>query len=120
MVKRVEMPESAAGSQQLRIQFSDMISTKTLKVLHAAGLEGDLPADLKDLLQVVGGERLSSVHRLSVEEIIDDKYGFAQEFKLYLQAGREVNQAVESLRKSPLVKSARPLLLRRSSGESDS
>jgi hypothetical protein len=113
-VKRIERPESSAGYGQLRVQFSDRVSTETLKVLHAAGLAGDVPADLTELIQAVGGASISSVHHLSEEEITDDKYGFARDFKLYLQAGREVDPAIESLKKSPLVKSARPILLLRS------
>ena len=114
-MKRIKRPESTVGPQ-LRVQFSDAVSTKTLNVLHAAGLAGDLPGDLTELIQMVGVEKLSSVHQLSSQEIADDKYGFAREFKLYLRAGREVDRAVESLRESPLVKSAQPILLRRSSG----
>jgi hypothetical protein len=101
----------------LRVQFSHSVSTETLSVLHAAGLEGGLPTELRDLMQAVGGERISSVYRLSPEEIADDKYGFAREFKLYLQAGRDVNQAIELLRQSSLVESARPMLFRRLSGD---
>lgn len=116
-MRRVGIPESVPSPGLLRVQFSDAVSTGTLQVLHAAGLEGDLPADLRDLIQAVGGERISSVYRLSPEEIAGDTYGFAREFKLYLQAGRDVNQAIESLKESPLVKSVRPMLLRRSSNE---
>ncbi len=116
-MKRIERPESTSGSGQLRVQFSAAVSTETLKVLHTVGLAGDLPADLTDLMQAVGGEWLSSVHRLSPEEIADDKYGFAREFKLYLQAGRDVDQVIELLRQSPLVESVRPMLFRRPSGD---
>jgi hypothetical protein len=113
-MKRVSASEPNSGINLLRVQFSDAVSTETLQVLHTAGLEGDLPSELRELVQAVGGERISSVHRLSPQEIADDTYGFAREFKLQVQVERDAEQAIDLLKRSPLVKNARPMLFRRS------
>jgi hypothetical protein len=116
-VDRIDRSEGAPGSGLLRVQFAAGVSAETLGTLHSAGLDADLPAELRDLLSGVGAKRISGVYELTDAEIVDDKYGFASEFQLALQAGRDPAQAARDLEQSPLVQSARPMFLRRSSDQ---
>ena len=108
------MSEFESSLVPLQIQLSEAVSSDTLEMLHAEGLDGDLPADLRELFRTAWVARISAVHRLSSEEIQNDRYGFARDFKLYIRAGYQPDTAIEKLKSSFLVQDAKPIALRQS------
>ncbi len=79
-----------------------------LEVLHASGLTDERVAAIKELINTAGGEHLVPVYELSQDEIMQDNYGFARAFKLYLKSETNPNQTIEILQCSPLIESVRP------------
>ncbi len=113
-MKKPGMSEFPSAPNLLRVKFSDAITSDTLQMLHTTGLTDKVPHNIRELIHAAGGERISSVYQLSLEEINHDKYGFACEFKLYLQDKTDVNAAIETLRRSPLVKSVKAVRFQQS------
>lgn len=97
----------------LRVQFSESVSTEMLALLHDSRLESEICREVKDLLAAAGASELTAVHDLTPPEIATDRYGFARDFKILLRPDADDDRAMRVLTSSPLVASARPLLLRR-------
>ncbi|MEE8585114.1 MAG: hypothetical protein V3T83_09720, partial [Acidobacteriota bacterium] len=58
-------------------------------------------------------EWIASVHELKPIEIEDDRYGFAREFVCWLLPGTTTTATLETLQRSPLIRRALPLLIRK-------
>ena len=99
-------------TDSVRIEFGDDIDRATLRALHAQPTIEQFPESVSALLQAAGVVRLTEVHRVSEGEIENDQYGFAREFVGHIRPGGDANAAVAILGKSPLIRRARPLLLR--------
>lgn len=106
--------ELISAPRVLRVEFSNLVSPESLGVLHTSGLTDDVPQRLIDLIQKAGGEKIKSVYKMSLDEIFSDKYGFAREFKVYLNTSANIEEAIKVLSGSHLVKSVKPIALRRS------
>jgi hypothetical protein len=100
--------------------MSAAVDVNTVQQLHTGGLQAGVPQDVRDLMDAVAAERLAAVHPMSPAEIAADAYGFAREFTIALRAGASLDSAISILRQSPLIKSARAVVVRQaSSGDSD-
>jgi hypothetical protein len=98
----------------LRVTFSDNLSPLTLQKIHTGGLAAEIPADLRELLIAAGCIEISGVYHLKPEEVYNDKYGFAREFKVVLKAGCDVERSIQTLTASPLVESIQAVEFRHS------
>lgn len=96
----------------LRLTLSKAVDPEALATLHSAGMAGPLPGALAALFAQAGVAEISGVHTLSPAELADDRYGFAREFSVVLKPGISPDAAAELLRRSPLVESVKPVLLR--------
>lgn len=101
-----------ASTPVLRVEFSELVDVDTLTLLHSEGLSDKLPADFCRLMESAQVEQLIEVYRLSHQEIVDDRYGFARDFKCTLRTHTDWNSSLSILRQSPLVRRARPLTVR--------
>jgi hypothetical protein len=101
------MAETALNLLQLK--FSDLIETEILNILHTSGLNDERTTAIQKLIETAGGDRLVPIYELSQEEIMQDKYGFARVFKLYLKPDTNPNRAIEILQSSPSVESVSPV-----------
>ena len=106
-----QISKSNSSSRVLRIVLSASVNVDTLKVLHTSGLTGNLPQQLRDILQNAGSEQMSSVYQLSAEEIINDKYGFACEFKVTLKTSADMDTAIILFKNSSLIKEVKPITI---------
>ncbi len=97
------------GLNLLQVNFSDSVELEVIQALHTSGLSDERVSSIQELVDAAGGDKLSAVYKLSAEEIAHDRYGFARTFKLYLKPDTDINQAIESLQRSPLVESAKPV-----------
>ena len=112
MAGKRESESRGPVTDSVRIEFEDDVDRATLLALHAHPMVEQFPESVGALFQAAGVIRLSEVHRVSDGEIENDRYGFAREFVCHLRPGGDANAAVAILQQSPLIRKARPLLLR--------
>ena len=93
----------------LRISFDRSVGIKMIEILHTKGLNHEGVSDIKNLIEKVGGEKLEPVYQLSEAELIDNNYGFAHAFKLYLKPEINIDRSIEILLASPLIEKAQPV-----------
>ena len=93
----------------LEIKFSNLVGAEVLQALHQGRIEDEHLQIIRTLIQSVGGHRLDAVYEISEDEIVNDAYGFARAFKLLLKSDVDISQSIESLKKSPLVESVKPI-----------
>ena len=101
-----------ASTPVLRVEFSELVDVETLTLLHREGLSDKLPSDFCRLMESARVEHLSEVYHLSHEEIVNDRYGFARDFKCMLRTHTDWNSSLSTLQQSPLVRRVRPLTVR--------
>lgn len=97
----------------LRLNFNQSIDTQIIKALHYHGLNNPKVDSIQNLIEGAGGENLEPVYQLSEQEIIHDNYGLSRIFKLYLKPDIDIERAIQTLQKSPLIEKVKPISVNR-------
>lgn len=89
---------------QIQIELVEGLELDALRALHScAGASGRCP--MADELFRMGVSSLSPVHELTEDEIRDDAYGFAREFRAILNSTDAPTRMMDAIRELRFVKS---------------
>jgi len=109
------MPIPEKVPHLIDVVFSDCLDGKDLEQMHQAKSVGSLPDSVRQVVMDAGARDITCVYEMTANEVADDKFGLAREFKIYLRPEVDADAATKILKRSGLVDEAAVVLLHRAS-----